>query len=170
MKNRLVSIACCFVALFMSYSCKRASKIQEEIEKQLVAVVSIGKIVNLDYDKLAIKLSVNGTTQEFSSNSQLANNILYPAQTVTVGATLSKGGKLVAQNIDGDARCPYVTRTLSPGVNHVSLTFCLEKQEGEGEGDDDDDGKDVSDPTENDDDVKDPNKRTDLEINPKVDK
>lgn len=165
-------------------SCRKAQdpKTNSDQDRNLVSIVSIGKVVDpSDYDRVIITLKTNGQVQKFDGNSQLIKNILRPGQTVTVGASVSKEGKVLAQTIESSSSCPYLTRTLSAGVNHVSLVFCKIKQESEPSGPSEDDNKgetdnnkdknkdkdkDVTKPTEPDSGVKDPNKQLNMEIQP----
>ncbi len=162
MKNRSNFIVCIVVTLLVFTGCKSNDGARNDQSKNLVSIVSIGKVVDIDsYDQVLITLRVGGVSQNFYGNEQLIKNILKPGQVVSVGASISDKGVLVAKSIEGDPNCPYVTKSLTPGVNHVSLTFCsVKKDEGEDEND--------KAHTEKDDSVKDPNHDVDVEVDPKL--
>ena len=107
----------------LSYGCRRDPKIVEDPQDS-VACVSIGKIKNLAYDSLDIFLKVDGSEYHFKTNKELASKVLSPNKVVLVGVKVIKDAQEIAGTDSSKPECPYVSRSLSKGVNHITLKLC----------------------------------------------
>ena len=65
MENRFRLVVVCLVMSLIYFGCNRNHKIKDTSEKKLVSIVSIGKVVDLDYDHVLIELKVDGNIQKF---------------------------------------------------------------------------------------------------------
>jgi hypothetical protein len=114
-----------FMIMSMIGSACAKKKSAQESNSNLASIV-VGKVKQevLAHDSVVVTVEKGGSSSTFSTSAELASAKFKDGDSITISMTLSKSGKVVAESVEGSARCAPVSAVLKKGSNKFKIPLC----------------------------------------------